>query len=150
MQIIVVLMAFILLSCNNNSKDTGKFEKLEWLLGNWQRFETKPDMSGHEQWTKVSDTEYQGFAFTLNKKDTIFSERMNLVFKDGGYEFGAFTSDNKEPVYFRMTSLTDTGFICENLTHDFPKKISYAKRENSFFAFVTDGKDTVNFSFRKL
>jgi hypothetical protein len=44
--------------------------------------------------------------------------------------------EDKQPVYFAITEITETGFTCENPQHDFPKKIMYRKEGNQLKANV--------------
>jgi hypothetical protein len=64
------------------------------------------------------------------------------IFTD--YQKIYFVSDvpeDKQPVYFAITEITETGFTCENPQHEFPKKIMYRKEGNQLKAIISgDGK----------
>lgn len=108
------------------SGSRAEFEKLYWLNGSWKQTNiTKPGQALVEQWIKSGDYELRGQATTTQNGDTVFVERTTLLIKENVIYYVADVPQNKQPVYFKLTSITATGFICENPSHDFPKKISY-------------------------
>ena len=125
------------------------FSKLNWLQGEWNRVNAKQGRSGHERWTKITDTELKGWGVTMKGADTAFVEKLKLVVKDSHIFYVADTPGNKEPVYFTLTSLTDNSFECENPAHDFPKKITYRLEGNSIKATISGNGKSIDYHFEK-
>lgn len=104
----------------------GEFDRLYWLNGAWSQTNiTKPGQSLVEQWSKSGDYEMKGQATTKQNGDTVYVERITLLIKENAIYYVADVPQNKQPVYFKLTSITGNGFVCENPEHDFPKKITY-------------------------
>jgi hypothetical protein len=121
---------------------TGKdFDKLSWLEGSWSRTNAKPGRTASESWTKGKGKEWIGIGASLKGTDTSFVEKLKIVIKDNSIFYVADVAENKGPVYFKMIEVSNDGFVCENLQHDFPKRISYKKEGNSLKAVTSgDGK----------
>jgi hypothetical protein len=67
---------------------------------------------------------------------------MKLLVKDNSLYFVADVKENAAPVYFRVTSINEQGFTCENPKHDFPKKISYQLEGKKLKATISgDGRE---------
>jgi hypothetical protein len=102
------------------------FTKLSWLEGTWIRTNiTKPGRSAHERWEKSGEQELHGYGVTMQGQDTVFLEKITVLIKDDAIYYVADVPQNQQPVYFKFTEITESGFVCENPEHDFPKKISY-------------------------
>ena len=125
------------------------FDKLNWLQGEWNRTNAKPGRSGHERWIKIADKELKGWGITMKGTDTAFVEKLRLVVKDNLIFYVAETTENKEPVYFTLTSLTGNSFECENPKHDFPKKITYRHEGNTIKATISGNGKSVDYIFEK-
>ena len=126
-----------------------EFKKLDWLEGIWTRTNVKPGRSGYEKWQKTSSSEWLGFGVNMNGNDTTFVERLKLVIKEDNIYYVADIVANKEPVYFKLTTITANGFVCENPDHDFPKKISYQKNGNGIKATISGDGTSMDYIFEK-
>jgi len=126
------------------------FSKLSWLTGTWQRTNTKPGRTAHERWEMNGNQAMRGWGVTMREKDTLFVEKIQLVIKDNKIWYVADVPENKEPVYFELTSITSTGFSCENPAHDFPKKITYQLEGNKLTAIISAGDKSIPYLFQKL
>jgi hypothetical protein len=76
-------------------------------------------------------------------------EKLKIVSRPDGIFYVADITENKAPVYFRMTEISNTGFICENPEHDFPKKISYQKDGSKLKATTSGNGKSNDFFFEK-
>jgi hypothetical protein len=85
----------------------------------------------------------------MNGNDTAFVEKLKLVIKDDNIYYVADIVENKQPVYFRFTSLTNDGFVCENPQHDFPKKISYRKDGEKIMATISGDGKSIDYLFER-
>jgi hypothetical protein len=124
--------------------------KLSWLEGKWERTNSKPGKKGFEIWTKISSLEWKGRGISLTGSDTTFVEKLKLVAKDGAAYYVADVPENKTEVLFKFTELTESGFVCENPAHDFPKKISYQKDGNKMKAVISGDGKSIEYHFVKL
>ena len=125
-------------------------QSLEWILGTWQRTNTKPDQTAFEKWEKISKNEFKGIGFTLKGKDTIFKEELKIVVRDNELFYVAEVSHNPAPVYFRVIKQETTGFVSSNPNHDFPKEISYRLKDESLRAEISGGGKSMAFNFIKV
>ena len=128
---------------------TADFKKLGWLEGTWNRTDIKPGHSGHERWARVSDTEWEGLGVTMKGNDTAFVEKLKLVIKDNAIYYVSDIPENKGPVDFTITAISDTGFVCENPGHDFPKKIAYQNEGNKIKATISGDGKSIDYLFEK-
>ncbi|MFT4875507.1 MAG: hypothetical protein ACI9AU_001310 [Bacteroidia bacterium] len=122
-----------------NETEDASVPNLNWLVGDWIRTNGDPGENTHENWTKTEDR-YSGNASTIIKGDTVFQEtiKANLAGKQWHYEV---SGPNEEPVTFTSSSVTDSSFICENPTKEFPQTISYSKDGDCINAIISNGGD---------
>ncbi len=126
------------------------FKKLDWLIGTWNRTNTKPGRTGIERWEKTSSNELRGMGVTLHEADTLFVERLRIMIKDNAIAYVADVPENKKPVYFKLTDITNSGFVCENAEHDFPKKISYQLDGKKLKAQISGDGKVIDYLFEKI
>lgn len=127
-----------------------KFKSLKWLEGRWERTNVKPGMKANEQWQVDAPYQLKGIGVTMKGQDTIFLEKIQIVIKEGNMYYVADVKENKAPVYFKFTSLTSHGFICENPEHDFPKKIVYESNGSKLVVTISDDSKSQNYLFTRL
>lgn len=105
-----------------------ELKNLEWLIGTWVTKTPKGNL--YETWNKKDDTEFYGKSYYLNKKDTVFSEKVRLVEKEKKLYYIVTTANqnNELPISFATKANPDmNSLVFENLQHDFPQIISYKK-----------------------
>lgn len=110
---------------------------------------TKPGRTGYELWNKTGDQELHGHGGVLQGQDTLFIEKFSIVMKDNSIYYVADVPGNKQPVFFKMTSITNSGFVCENPEHDFPKKITYQLDGVNFKAQISGNGKSSDFFFTR-
>jgi len=150
---IVTLLFFLLVpglaSCQSASSAEKDFNKLAWLEGTWVRTNAKPGRSGSERWVKGTGKEMTRWGVSMKGADTSFVEKLKLVIKSGSIYYVSDVPENPKPVDFRVVSIDDNSFVCENTAHDFPKKIAYYKDGSNLKAVVSgDGKE-VEYLFKR-
>lgn len=124
--LIALILIPIISFAQNKDGIKAEFERLYWLNGAWNQTNiTKPGRALVEQWNKSGDYEMKGQSTTTQNGDTVYVERITLLIKDNTIYYVADVPQNKQPIYFKLISITGNGFVCENPEHDFPKKISY-------------------------
>ena len=134
----------------NTSELAIQFESLKWLEGKWQRTNVKPGIKAHEEWHAGALNEFKGLGVTMKENDTMFLEKIKIVMKEGNIYYVADVRENQAPVYFKFTSITPQGFICENPGHDFPKKIEYRLSKSDLTVTISAGTKSEGYLFTRL
>ncbi len=127
-------------SCNTEIKP----QKPEFLLGKWTRTNDKPGSTTYEIW----NTNFTGLGITLQGKDTTFKEILSIVSINDTLALKV-EGVNETPTLFQFTSQTDTSFVAENPTHDFPTKIKYWLENKQLKAHVSNKEFGIEFIFEK-
>ncbi|OSY88541.1 hypothetical protein WH52_07275 [Tenacibaculum holothuriorum] len=140
-QLILILLISIFTSCKTQKEEL----KPTWLIGKWKRVNEKPNKETFEFWNK----DYTGKGFTLRDNDTVFKEVLSIVSINDSLTLKV-EGVNKTATLFKITQQTDTSFIAENPTHDFPTKIKYWKQNKQLKAKVSNNKFAIDFTFKKL
>lgn len=150
---IIILLAFAMLSFHAEAQTVNaspeNLKKLDWLTGTWKRLDMKAGRSGSERWAKVSPTEWQGWGVSMRGTDTAFVEKLRIIAKDNLIFYVADIKENKDIVYFQFVSLDDDHFVCENPSHDFPKRIEYHFKNNQLQAAVSGNGKTLPYLFER-
>jgi hypothetical protein len=150
--IVFITIFFLPVASSAQNKDGVKteFEKLYWLNGIWNQSNiTKPGKALVEQWVKSGDYEMRGQATTTQNSDTVYVERITLLIKDNTIYYVADVPQNKQPIYFKLTSITANGFVCENSEHDFPKKILYELSGSQLKATISGNGKSFDYLYVK-
>lgn len=141
MRTLVFLICLIFLfSCNTETKP----QKPDFLLGKWVRTNDKPGNTTYEIW----NTNFTGLGITLKEKDTTFKEILSIISINDTLTLKV-EGANETPTLFKFTSQTDTSFVAENPTHDFPTKINYWLENKQLKAHVSNKEFGIEFIFKK-
>lgn len=124
-----------------------ELEKFSWLIGTWSSVNDKTLYQ--ETWTKINNFTLSGNAFMLSKTDTLFTEKLQIIFLDKEIFYIATVKDqnNSLPVRFRLTKNERGLHIFENPSHDFPQKIIYFMKSGNQLLAIASG--VVDGKFRK-
>ena len=123
---IFILFLFLCFGLSAQENETiASLNRLEWIIGTWERQNGKPGEIHHERWQKVSDQHLKGIGVVVVGSDTIFVEKLAIRVEEGIVYYIADVKENPEPVYFKFTSWEENSFVSENPKHDAPKKIAY-------------------------
>ena len=142
MRFIILFFCFLFfISC----KKEIKFEKPTWLLGKWIRTNNDSIKTTYEFW----DQNFSGLGFTLQNKDTVFIEKMNII-SNKGLLYLSVIGIGETPTYFAFTEQTTTSFTVENDRNEFPKKIKYYKDNDTLKAVISNKDFSVDFNFIKM
>lgn len=146
--LIVLLIAFSRVVTGQTLNE--HLSELAWLEGKWERDTGNQNQSAFEEW-EINEDMLTGVGVTLQRGDTVFVEKLSITFKDGDLYYVADVNPNAEPVYFRITEFSATGFVSENPEHDFPKKIEYRlESEGQLIATISGGGRSIPFEFHKV
>ncbi len=122
---------------NAQSKEFG------WLEGTWKL----KDKDVYEVWKLADDGKtLEGISYRIRSNDTIVTERIRLVYKNGSFHYVPDVAGDQAPVDFTITSHTSDSFVAENPTHDFPKLIRYQrirKDQHEFIEAAIEGNGKV-------
>lgn len=131
-----------MISCQ---KEKSKTQKPLFLVGDWIRINNKKGTITYETWKN----NLSGLGYTLQKKDTVFKEILNIVtLKDSLYL--KVEGVNDTPALFKFTQQTDTSFVCENPKNEFPKKIKYYLENHQLKAEVASENFKIDFVFERI
>lgn len=151
----LIVILLLVTSLNSFSQTVSKetaanFKKVEWLVGTWDRTNMKKQgKTSWEEWKPIAPYHIGGRGVTMQGSDTVFVEKFSIQIKGNALYYVADVPENKQPVYFKLTEITSTGFVCENPQHDFPKKISYQVDGINLKAQISGDGQTVDFSFKR-
>ena len=152
-QKLLILFALVVttlqVSAQNEPSASTKLRSMEWLLGTWNRTNSKPGRSGIESWSKQTELKWVGRGVTMKATDTAFVEKISIVIERGKLFYIADVPENKSLVYFEITSATKEGFVCENPSHDFPKKIEYKINGSILNARISGGDKFIDYVFER-
>lgn len=99
-----------------------------------------------EKWAVANDSTLAGESFMTRADGTeIPLEKIELAYRSGYYYYipTVKNQNGEQPVQFKITSHSETGFVAENPQHDFPKRISYTLvNADSIHAVIDDGAAT--------
>ena len=136
-----ILGCILISSCVSENKT----QEPTWLFGNWERTNDTENKKTYEFWS----TDFSGLGFTLKENDTVFKEHMSIITKKDTL-YLQVSGVHETPILFKFTSQTDSSFVCENPTNEFPKKITYYKDNNLLKAEVSAGDFKLDFVFKKM
>ena len=119
-------------------------KSFHWLQGSWQ-MQTKRGIIT-EKWIVANDSTLLGKSIMVQTDGTeIELEKIQVAFRNGSYYYipTVKNQNGEQPVKFKITSHSETGFVAENPQHDFPKRISYTLvNKDSIHAVIDDGAAT--------
>ena len=138
----IVLLVFLVLFSSCQTETTP--QKPDFLLGKWIRTNDKPGNTTYEIW----NNNFTGLGITLHEKDTTFKEVLSIVSINDTLTLQV-EGVNETPTLFQFTSQTDTSFVAENPTHDFPTKIKYWLENKQLKAHVSNKEFGIEFIFEK-
>lgn len=148
--VIVLFLTLGQVTGQNTSKQVlVNFNKLKWLEGTWNRTNNKPGKSGTERWVKTSSQELRGWGVAMKGSDTVFVEKLRILIKEDNVFYIADVPENEKLVYFKLTEISDSDFVCENPDHDFPKKIAYHLDGNKLKATVSGDGKSIEYLFER-
>ncbi|MES2555955.1 MAG: DUF6265 family protein [Bacteroidota bacterium] len=111
-------------------------KQASWLLGRWENNSDQGNMS--EVWEKKNDSLYVGASYFEAGGDTLFSESIELIEKEGVLNYVVTIAESGQgPTTFKLTKSSDTELIFENPKHDFPQKITYNHKGDSVIAVIS-------------
>ena len=133
-----------------NETSTAKTQNFDWLLGNWQRLKETDERETFEYWQKVDDSKYTGIGFTMQYGDTISQESMELIQRDGQWQFWVKIPEEPQAIKFDIRSFDEHSFTCHNDSNEFPKVIKYWKTDTALNASISGDGMEIPFEFKPM
>lgn len=135
-----IVLILTVVSCNNTTeKKFDKLNELSWLEGNWEN--TLGEGLIVENWSKLNDSVFTAKSYFIRGKDTLHFENIELKLTDEDLFYIATVEgqNNNEPVKFKLNPNTESSFMFENPTHDYPQKIEYKKISDTILSATVSG-----------
>lgn len=141
--LLLITLLFSFVSCKNSNDKNKTFEEIEkvsWLIGSWENQSEEGTLS--EIWKKKNDSTLVGESYFIREKDTLHSERIELLQKEDKLFYIPIVKgqNNDKPVTFKLTLATENEFTFENPAHDYPQKIVYKMVNASTIVATISGK----------
>ena len=136
---ILALVCFFF-SCNKSTQNpSDKMIHSNWLLGNWEYQSEEGILL--ENWSKVNDSTFSGQSVFLKGKDTIHNESIILqqVGDDLSYKTIIKGQNNNDPIVLVKNKMIEDTLRFENLSNDYPQKISYKSISDKQFKIEISG-----------
>lgn len=126
------------LACGIAAAEPTGVAQMAWLSGCWQgQF---GEAGTQEQWMAPAGGSLLGMSRTVRKGRTVEFEFMQVRERpDGGLDFIAQPS-GRPPTVFRLQTLGAAEAVFENLEHDFPQRVRYARVSESQLAASIEGR----------
>ncbi len=109
----------------------------EWLLGEWKYEDENGAL--HEDWTKKNDTVYSGVSYFIEKKDTLFFEKLELVKNGDSLFFISFGEGNSSRT-FKGLCPSENAFKVENPLQSFPRTVGYNYLNDTLMIIEVSGE----------
>ena len=123
------VFAWLLLAAAHASAAEADIAKLAWLAGCWKSESAEPGSGEH--WSSLAGGTMLGVARTVKQGKTVEFEFMQLRhLPDGTLVFIAQPSGQRTAV-FPLLRISETEATFENLEHDFPQRVIYAREGES-------------------
>ena len=124
---------------------------LFWLSGCWQGRQGTAVIE--EMWSKPAGTTMLGIGRTVRNDRTVSFEFMQFREQNGTLAFLPQPQGGPQ-VTFPLKEFTPAKFVFENLTHDYPQRVSYERKGGQLLASI-EGTEKGKFSrqefvFRKM
>ena len=151
-QVFLVALPAILIVLHSRCAARDPLSDLGWLRGTWKGDAKKAIMI--EVWERVSDSLMVGRGLRVSGGDTVFSESLRLQRIGDEAFYIADVAHNRREVAFKLVHWTTTEAVFENLRHDFPKRIVYARNDRDDLHVYIEGKlaneNRVDFYFARV
>lgn len=117
----------LLILCTCTLKNPNNIKRMEWLIGTWEHRTSKGNI--YETWQKTDSDKLTAKSYMVKDKDTIVFETIRIVKEQSSLFYIPVVKDQNSgtPIRFEGNKISETQFIFENKTHDFPQIISYTK-----------------------
>ena len=135
--ILLLLFTLVIHSCSPGQQEN-PLEQVSWIIGTWAY--DNPPRTIYESWSWNGEQELLAKSYRLEGTDTVLLERVQLVATEEGVFFRPTVENQNEgeTITFTLNTMTENGWMFENLQHDFPQLIAYRRvGEDSLVATIS-------------
>ena len=139
-----VLLSLVALAFGStvNAQTTARLNDLSWLSGCWQGRQGTAVIE--EIWSKPGGMSMIGLGRTVKDNRTVSFEFMQFREENGTLLFLPQPQGGAQ-VRFPLKEFTPAKLTFENLTHDFPQRVTYERKSNLLLASI-EGNEKGKFS----
>lgn len=121
-------------------------KEFAWLIGTWQ----EDGKQTFEAWKPEKDF-LSAESFKIKEGNRMVTEEIKFIKKGNDFYYVPDVAGPQGPVEFKVISFDKRSFVAENPQHDFPKKITYEKLDETHLkASIGDANKTISYSFVKV
>ena len=142
MKRITPILLLIALSCSVQAQTKPSVADLFWLSGCWQGQQGTAVIE--EIWSKPAGTSMLGLGRTVKNNRTVSFEFMQFREQNGTLAFLPQPQGGPQ-VTFPLKESTRGKFVFENLSHDYPQRVSYQRKSGLLVASI-EGTQNGKFS----
>lgn len=121
----ILLTAFLAAVAIGAGTQAPPLDRVRWLAGCWEM--RAGQRATLEMWMPPDGGLMMGASRTTAGGAVRETERLQLAVEGGKLVYTALPSGQAE-TRFTSTEVSDSGFVVENLAHDFPQRIRYRRR----------------------
>ena len=135
--ILLLLFTLVIHSCSPGQQEN-PLKQVSWIIGTWAY--DNPPRTIYESWSWNGEQELLAKSYRLEGTDTVLLERVQLVATEEGIFFRPTVENQNEgeTITFTLNTMTENGWMFENLQHDFPQLIAYRRvGEDSLVATIS-------------
>lgn len=141
----VFAICFFMLIATASSVAAQDVERLSWLSGCWEG--VRGERTFEEQWMLPRGGMMLGMSRT-SVRDSVVGFESIAILSRGGRTFYRARPEGQAQAEFDLKQLSDSAVTFENLTHDFPQRISYSRiLSDSLLAYI---EGTMNGNTRRI
>ncbi|MFM9826744.1 MAG: DUF6265 family protein [Flavobacterium sp.] len=124
--LLLFLLILLIFACENSNKNA-ILKKSNWLIGKWERNSAKGNLK--EIWKPKNDSTFIGESYFIKGKDTLHFENIQIqqTAEDLAYISTIMGQNKDKPITFIQNKEEEKQLVFENLTNDYPQKITYSK-----------------------
>jgi len=126
--IITGILFFAACSSPEKNAEEAEVNDLKWMNGNWVTKKNNQKIS--ERWQQVSSQSLNGTQYTIEDKDTVAIQAMEVSKKAGRVYYTLTKGPNAKPIEYKLTKMEDDKAVFKNPELDFPSEIVYYKDQD--------------------
>ena len=130
---LLLLLVILAAGGSVSAQNTASIESLSWLSGCWQGRQGTAVIE--EIWSKPGGMSMIGLGRTIKDNRTVSFEFMQFR-EENGTLFFLPQPQGGAQVRFPLKEFTPAKLTFENLTHDFPQRVTYERKSNQLRASI--------------
>lgn len=128
---------FFVFGCDMYNNRTA-FEDIRAITGKWSTYK---GVKFNENWQEVEENRLEGIGFSLNGKDTVFSEKLILSKVNDTVIYSVILNDANKRVDFKLKESSKYRWLFFNEVNEYPSKIIYEIENDTLLTVITSDKN---------